>query len=309
MTTRTNSCGAAGENINLYHGVLREALKGLPDVSYAEDQSKLPDLQMLADHSNQPRGPLLYRRQELTKPPSPPPKCDETKPTCNQCAKTRRTCPGYKDDFDLVFRNETKATERKVQKAAGRKGSVSTISTSRTSIVLSHKSSVDSLSSSSDGSYSSISKLLSIPAEQLASCHFFSNFILVPRQGCTRGYMDYLLPLVRDEPSNGHLQHAFNACSLAHLGNRVKSDGVDIPNKALSEYTKALTATHKALMDPVKSKTDGTLAAVLLLGLYEVSTAHAPPDEALILNVLSRTSPPRRWASSPGALTWKAPSR
>ncbi|KAK3391599.1 hypothetical protein B0T20DRAFT_331477, partial [Sordaria brevicollis] len=43
-------------------------------------------------------------------------KCDETKPTCNQCLKARRQCPGYKDDFDLVFRNVTKATERRVQR-------------------------------------------------------------------------------------------------------------------------------------------------------------------------------------------------
>lgn len=202
-------------------------------------------------------------------------KCDETKPTCNQCAKTRRTCPGYKDDFD-----QTRATVRKVQKTVGRKSSVSIIAnTSGSSAVASPTSSIDSLSPmarefmrspSGDGSFSSTTKLLSIPTEQLASCHFFSNFILVPRQGCTRGFMDYLLPLMKNEPSNGHLQHAFNACSLAHLGNRVKSDGQDIPNKALSEYTKALASTHTALLDPVKSQTDGTLAAVLLLGLYEV---------------------------------------
>lgn len=83
--------------------------------------------------------------------------------------------------------------------------------------------------------------------------------------------MDYLLPLMQSESSNSHLQHAFNACSLAHLGNRVKSDSEDIPNKALSEYTQALSTTHLALQDPELSKTDGTLAAVLLLGLYEVS--------------------------------------
>lgn len=206
-------------------------------------------------------------------------KCDETKPTCNQCAKARRTCPGYKDEFDLVFRNETKATERRAQKAGGRKGSVD--SRSESSSVASSPSSMSSLdllspmarefirSPSADGS--SISPQLTIPTEQLANCHFFSNFILVPRQGSTRGFMDYLLPLMRSESSNGHLQHAFNACSLAHLGNRVKSDAEDIPNKALAEYTKALSATHTALQDPELSKTDATLAAVLLLGLYEVS--------------------------------------
>lgn len=116
----------------------------------------------------------------------------------------------------------------------------------------------------------SISPFLGIPTEQLATCHFFSNFILVPRQGSTRGFMDYLVPLMKSEASNSHLVHAFNACSLAHLGNRVKSSSVDIPDRALSEYTKALASTHKAILDPEQSKTDATLASVLLLGLYEV---------------------------------------
>ena len=44
-------------------------------------------------------------------------KCDETKPTCNQCAKSRRQCPGYEDEFNLVFRDETQATKRRACKA------------------------------------------------------------------------------------------------------------------------------------------------------------------------------------------------
>ncbi|KAF3763764.1 hypothetical protein M406DRAFT_85177 [Cryphonectria parasitica EP155] len=224
-------------------------------------------------------------------------KCDETKPTCNQCTKARRTCPGYKDEFDLVFRNETKATERRALKKGARKspldskfkssnvvvvtsGNISSSSSSSCTSLVSPTSSLDSaLSPTGSGfmrlpsSEGNISPLLSVPTEQLASCHFFSNFVLVPRQGCTRGFMDYLLPLMKNEPSNGHLQHAFNACSLAHLGNRVKTSHQDIPNKALSEYTMALAATHTALQDPVLSKTDATLAAVLLLGLYENITA------------------------------------
>lgn len=83
--------------------------------------------------------------------------------------------------------------------------------------------------------------------------------------------MAYLLPLMKAEGQNVHLQHAFKACALAHLGNRVRSNDVDILAQGLSEYTKALAATHTALKDPRTSQTDSSLAAVLLLGLYEVS--------------------------------------
>lgn len=117
-----------------------------------------------------------------------------------------------------------------------------------------------------------------MPTEELASCHFLSNFILVPRQGGTKGFMAYLMPLMKAEGQNSHLQHAFKACSLAHLGNRYQSKDDNILDKALSEYTKALAATHAALKDPDLGKTDASLAAVLLLGLYEVSRAQDPRD-------------------------------
>ncbi|PSR85470.1 hypothetical protein BD289DRAFT_482697 [Coniella lustricola] len=244
-------------------------------------------------------------------------KCDETKPACTQCTKTRRTCPGYKDNFDLIFHNETKSIERRAQKAGSRKGSAApavantTPSTTIDAQFLTVSSSGDregkrrdssgsssgsggstvgsspTASSVIDGTLSPLERLAllspsgevtlcqlpSVPTDQLARCHFLSNFILVPRQGSTRGFMDYLLPLIQKERSSSHFQCAFNACSLAHLGNRVRSEAKDLPNLALNEYTKALATTHTALQDPVLSETDGTLAAVLLLGLYENITA------------------------------------
>lgn len=124
---------------------------------------------------------------------------------------------------------------------------------------------------------SNILPALYIPTEQVASCHFFSNFILIPQQGGTKGFMAYLQPLMRSEGQNSHLQHAFKACSLAHLGNRVRSNGGDILDRALSEYTKALAATHTALASPESCRTDASLAAVLLLGLYEVSSQSCFP--------------------------------
>lgn len=208
-----------------------------------------------------------------------------------------------------MFRNETKATERRAQKA-NRKGSVASSSSDRSSIA-SSPSSIESLSPIAkefvrSPTGESISPLLSIPTDQLASCHFFSNFILVPRQGSTRGFMDYLLPLMKSEAQNSHLQHAFNACSLAHLGNRVRSTSEDIPDKALSEYTKALAATHTALKDPEASKTDGTLAAVLLLGLYEVSLRPIVCKMTRFLAVLTQNFPSAQniTAKEMGMFSW-----
>ncbi|KAH8904583.1 hypothetical protein BR93DRAFT_970520 [Coniochaeta sp. PMI_546] len=212
-------------------------------------------------------------------------KCDETKPTCNQCAKSHRQCPGYKDEFDLIFRNETKATERRAQKA------IKKASTATGAFRFEGRDSISPISS--DGNLSpaikhvvksplemAIIPAIEIPVDAKASCHFVSNFVLVPRQGTTRGFMDYLVPLLRAEPPDGHLQHAFNACALASLGNRVASNSVNFQEKAYAEYSKALAGTNTALRNLEGSKSDATLAAVLMLGMFENITAKQMGDFA-----------------------------
>lgn len=107
--------------------------------------------------------------------------------------------------------------------------------------------------------------------------------------------MDWLPPLLTDAVDGGggsggggggsdavggaHLQHAFNACALASLGNRVAggwrgsgSGKEELGRMAFAEYNKALRATQAALMDGKggRWKSDGVLAAVLLLGMFEV---------------------------------------
>lgn len=44
--------------------------------------------------------------------------CDETKPTCQNCAKTNQQCPGARDDVDLIFRPENPSCKRKGRKKA-----------------------------------------------------------------------------------------------------------------------------------------------------------------------------------------------
>ncbi|ORY60890.1 uncharacterized protein BCR38DRAFT_48670 [Pseudomassariella vexata] len=200
-------------------------------------------------------------------------KCDETKPTCNQCAKSRRQCPGYKDEFDLVFRNETQATERRARKAnkkalaqkMGKTGSgddsgdlVSPTGSCKNAI----KSPMEQ----------ALIPALNVPLETQATCHFVSNFVLVPQQGSTRGFLDFLIPMLKSEGANSHLQKAFNACSMALLNNRAAGRN-NFADKALNEYTQALMGTNAALRDPEAQKADSTLAAVLLLGLFENITA------------------------------------
>lgn len=40
-------------------------------------------------------------------------KCDEGKPSCMKCLKSKRECLGYRDEYELKLRDQTKATKRK----------------------------------------------------------------------------------------------------------------------------------------------------------------------------------------------------
>jgi hypothetical protein len=78
---------------------------------------------------NQSNGELYFR------PSTNNAQCDEKRPTCGNCKKSARVCPGYPDDFDLVFRDENKAMAKKARKSSGttRSGSSTGSSSSHTS--------------------------------------------------------------------------------------------------------------------------------------------------------------------------------
>ena len=67
--------------------------------------------------------------------------------------------------------------------------------------------------------------------------------------------------------SNKTLALAFSAASLAALANRPNAKSLLL--KAEERYSRAIRYVNHALRDPVEQKTDETLAAVLLLGLFE----------------------------------------
>ncbi|KFY43072.1 hypothetical protein V495_04181 [Pseudogymnoascus sp. VKM F-4514 (FW-929)] len=195
-------------------------------------------------------------------------KCDETKPTCTQCRKSRRECPGYKDDFDLVFRNETQATEKRAKKPSSKAkkvGAQAAASSNRPWNSSAPPTASDALIVSSRSEQ--VPSTLSIPVEQVASHYFFTNFVATSDNGASIGLTDYIIPLAQASTSNKHLSLAFSAASLAAFGNR--PSGKALLTKAQEQYSKAIRHVNDALRDPVATKTDETLAAVMLLGMYE----------------------------------------
>jgi hypothetical protein len=108
------------------------------------------------------------------------------------------------------------------------------------------------------------------PIEEQASCFFLRNFVLNPRTSVSGGWFDFLVPLMKSDSDETHLDIAFSAVSLASLANRPSSKGTGLMSKAVAQYAKALKALNLALQNPVTQKSDTTLASVLLLGFFEV---------------------------------------
>ncbi|TVY36406.1 White-opaque regulator [Lachnellula occidentalis] len=209
-------------------------------------------------------------------------KCDETKPTCLQCQKSRRQCPGYKDEFDLVFRNETQATEKRATKP---------LHTKRHGILADHQadyatnigesSNMQDTSSSRLAMLLSTSQALSVPIEQQAPCFFVTNFILpLSDTGSGPGHFAYLAPLMKTAGPNSTLSVAFQAVAMAALANRPNSRGRGLLPKAMGQYAKALKATNLALQNPAQQKTDQTLASILMLGFFETVLAQSNSAQA-----------------------------
>jgi len=137
--------------------------------------------------------------------------------------------------------------------------------------------------SSYDGSYDSsgsstmevhrnhgfIATHITTPIHQQAACYFLANFVLIPEEGTMRGYLDFILPLLKKRHPSPALLNAFSAVALAALGTRPNSKAL-LP-KADLWYLNALKEINQALQDPATASSESTLASVMLLASFEVS--------------------------------------
>ncbi|KAF3348582.1 Protein GCY [Verticillium dahliae VDG2] len=109
--------------------------------------------------------------------------------------------------------------------------------------------------------------------EDRATSYFLSEFVLIPmREGNlpVRGYFPWVPKFMsKTQPAKVFLS-AFRATSLASIATQ---HGKTVIGSALSaaqrHYLVAVRAMNQAIQDPTLAKSDETLAAVLLLALYE----------------------------------------
>lgn len=112
-----------------------------------------------------------------------------------------------------------------------------------------------------------------MPPEYEAVPFFFKNFITLPQQAeSTRGFLEYLVPLYnKAKPSSG-LHLATAAVAMAACGQYPGRH--NLIGQAVSTYGKALKKINDDIKDPISSKSDETVLAILMFSLYEVCSAY-----------------------------------
>lgn len=121
------------------------------------------------------------------------------------------------------------------------------------------------------------------PIEDQVKCIFRRNLVLTPCVGNSRSYLGFTIPVLEERKTldgcgigreggkgGSKLATAVMASGLALLGNRPASR--HLMPKAMKCYSRALKEINEALLVEKDAVGDDTLAAVIVLGLFEVSS-------------------------------------
>ncbi|KAJ3495940.1 hypothetical protein NLG97_g3034 [Lecanicillium saksenae] len=194
-------------------------------------------------------------------------KCDEAKPFCTRCQKSKRVCPGYPAPPDArsmprlqdpkAYATDTELSSSCVAQKIGGAGA-------RVQCWL-----VDAANCRSQ--VSPLGATLRQSTIDAARCHFLSNFVLISPSGTNRGLFEFTISLLKTEPCGEAYSMAFKACSLASLAYCQGLDTV-LEQQALLYYDRALKATYHALTNTNAAVSDGVLGAILLLAMFELKS-------------------------------------
>ncbi|KAK8227515.1 hypothetical protein HDK77DRAFT_448540 [Phyllosticta capitalensis] len=219
-------------------------------------------------------------------------RCDEARPSCGNCRKSGRTCPGFPDEFDLMFRNENAAVVRRVRRQASKTRSSPTTSSSRPSSesppdpnnekqplpLAQGSNSVRSDSFDVSDIFSAqrrprpqrltVHSGIQTSIETQATSFFFQNFVLLPQKSNTvDSFLNVLVPYYNSANISSALHLATNAVSLSAFSNYPGRGPMS--QEAARAYGKALRKVGEALQNPASAATDETILSILLFALYE----------------------------------------
>lgn len=237
-------------------------------------------------------------------------RCDQARPACSQCTKASRACSGYRDQLSLMFRDESQQVVRKAnssataarratkssKRAAARAGTPASSST--TGLKSSRSPSLPQGSPTPEASVSDLTSFDSspgrvealepamkpqsdqqtlnvqpsyYPTQDEAVCYFL-------RYNAWPGafWMLNATPDIFMQNNRSSSLQAMKA-GVVSVGTGMLSRIRRCPSLKLAaerEYGTALRHMNSAVTDVVEARAHPTLAAVLLLAIFEVRDLH-----------------------------------
>ena len=184
--------------------------------------------------------------------------CDETRPSCHHCTRTKRECPGYADVF---FRDQTRNVVLRVKRVENRR---------RREAVFQDSDTADSSSLASTDEKAVVPGNLSFPWQEFAINSFMVNFVMPERPLLfSPSHLQYLPQLYRKCSANSPLAFTTAAICCAAAGNFSGGPRADLLQNARENYSLSLRTVNEALKDPVQARKVETLFSVMLFGVIE----------------------------------------
>lgn len=189
--------------------------------------------------------------------------CDQRKPGCLKCEKSRHHCPGYRDLHQVLFRDESERVRHKAYQNHLTQSDPAPGVVREGDLV----QAFETLHSATALITSNPSCGLSHSLGELGMNFFFTRYTF-DQPPFSDGYSQWLTQSCFGHGPNHALQAAIEAVGTAALANVFHAPSAAAKSK--KQYSLALMATKKALNSPTQALADETMMAIILLGLFEV---------------------------------------
>ncbi|OJJ43935.1 hypothetical protein ASPZODRAFT_72833 [Penicilliopsis zonata CBS 506.65] len=179
-------------------------------------------------------------------------RCDQKLPQCGQCLRLRENCPGYRDEWDLVFRNQTDHIIKRSKTKWAKRSAVSAPTPVKASGL-------------------PLTRRLSPNVDEIGVNYFLHNFV-TGGQAPSRGYLNYVPSVYLAGGEHPTLLASMAAVGLVALANATQQP--ELAGQAQAKYSEAIRQVNMALASPVDSVKDSTLLSVISLGVFERISGH-----------------------------------
>lgn len=212
-------------------------------------------------------------------------KCDETRPHCRACVRTKRTCPGYPDPFDLVHRDHTSSFKVATGPSPTSEKSKSSTSDAETPSPTESKAPDSDASTSNQLNSKALSSVKSAspvtwppalgpadlyhPMEDTVVPLWFNAYLYLPQDPSVRsGFME-VLPGMYDNAERGSQLH-LSTLAVGFFTLAAWTGQASLLRASERYFMRALPKIREALQLGGGPDINTTLISILLLSIYEV---------------------------------------